>query len=567
MNPLKPLLFLTFRTTINGLKRAVTSPTRVLYVLFFFGYYAFLINRTALVVGGATHVGVPSSMRGRLNFPPLEAVDALAFALFSLGWIIMLVALTANQNTMKPADVDVLFPTPISPKVVLTFRIVRDYFFTLITPLVIALLGMRASKMGWEALFRNMPHPEYSGLAIRAMSVSWILMALCFVVIIHATALYINRSDRNGDRYRAAISWFVGIFLFGFVGFLVYWFDVHPGLRSAIDLANSPILRAVFVLPTFACELTMAPFRADLRSGLLGAFGLVAVIVLGLRIAFCQISWFYDECAVKGFFVENQRTMQRAGDLAGIVAERARTGRFRIRRWRWLYNRNLSGSWALVWKELIIQPRTLLAFIVIMLVMEVGLSVLSATMSFQGRSQQGPGIMLLSLQGSMTFMISTIAGQSGFNEVLRRVDLEKALPFTSSELVWKEVMARSILGAAGCWLGVIGFLVVSPQSWQFAVAAAISTPAANLLLMSAMFLVTVLFPDMEDTTQRQFRGLVMLVAFAVTGFVPLAVFVAMMVASYPAVLCSIVAAILCLLILALVNLISGRIYAGFNASE
>jgi phosphate starvation-inducible membrane PsiE len=552
---------------LNGLKRSFTSPVRLIYLLFFFGYYAFLINRFALVFAGPSVIHVPKPLMAKLAFPPLDVVDAIAFAFFTAGWLIMLVALTSNQNPMRPADVDVLFPTPVSPKVVLGFRIVRDYFFTLLTPLFIALLGMRASRMGWEALFRGMPHAEYSGLALRAITMSWTLMALCFVAIVHAVHLYVNRSDRNGDRYNLLLNIVISVYFFGFIGFLVYWFQHHPGVQSGIQLANSPFMRAIMFLPTFACDLTMAPFRADLKSAMLGISGLVAVIILGLRVAFSQIAWFYDECAVKGSSTDTTRSLQRKGDIAGIMAQRARAGKYRVRRAPFVTRLQFKGSWALIWKELIVQPRTLRFFISLMFLIEVALSGASAYAANGTSARNMPGIMLIFVQGSFTFMISTVVGQTGFNEVLRRVDIEKAFPFSSFEVVLKEVLARSLIGAFTCWVGAIVFAVINPSGWRYALASCISTPAGCLVLLSAMFLVTVLFPDMDDTTQRQFRGLVTIFSFAASGFVPLVVFIVLAIVKVPVVICSIGSALASVLIAWLLIKIAANIYGSFNASE
>ena len=75
MNPLKPLLYLTYKTTFNGLKRAVTTPKRLLYFIFFVFYYFYLINRLAFT-GTNPHVEMPSQLVGTIPFPPLEVLDA-----------------------------------------------------------------------------------------------------------------------------------------------------------------------------------------------------------------------------------------------------------------------------------------------------------------------------------------------------------------------------------------------------------------------------------------------------------------------------------------------------------
>ncbi|HEY3782057.1 MAG TPA: putative ABC exporter domain-containing protein [Fimbriimonadaceae bacterium] len=567
MNPLKPLLFLTYKTTFNGLKRAITTPKRLSYFIFFVLYYFWIINRVAFGAG-TSNMNMPSQLVGKFQFPPLEVLDAIVFALFSFSYLIMLLATTNYQGTLRPADVDVLFPTPIPAKTVLAFRIARDYFFTLITPLFLALLGMRASKMGWEAIFRKMPHPEYSGIALRTITVSWILMAFCFVAVVHAVGLYVNRSDNKSDLKRNVLSWGIGLYVVGFVAFLITWFYLKPGLASAMDLAESPTLRTIFFLPLFATSITMAPFTGEFWPAVLGFVGMIAVIVLGLRLAFRQIGWYYDLAATKGYNMVKTRHMMRTGDQSGMMAERARAGKYKVRRFAWVYNLNMSGAKALIWKELVLQPRTILPLLIILFVCQVGVSALTALMgSTTVRSVAISGYFLIGMQSMMNMSLSMVVGQTGFLEVLRRVDLQKALPFTPDRIVRNELLGRSAVGIFSSWIGCLGFVILAPASWQFAAAAALLAPSVTLLLMATNFFVTILFPDIDDQTQRQFRGLMMLLGTVLALFFPGAIFIVLTVVKAGPILSGLAGSIAALGVTLVISSVAGAIYAGFNPSE
>ena len=115
MKALKPLLYLTYKTVFNGLKRAVTTPRRLIYFIVFVGYYFFLFIRPSLTVG--TPPAMPASVVGSVQFPPLEILDAFAFGLFFVLSLFLMLGIFGTQGISRPADVDVLFATPVSPRV------------------------------------------------------------------------------------------------------------------------------------------------------------------------------------------------------------------------------------------------------------------------------------------------------------------------------------------------------------------------------------------------------------------------------------------------------------------
>lgn len=565
MNPAKPLLYLTFRSLVNGVKRALLTPRRLLTLIFVVGYY-FLVFILPSFNRRGSSADIPTG--SRLEFPPLEMIDVFAFGLFSALSLVLLLGVMGYQGGFKPADVDVLFPTPIPPKIVLLFRIARDYLVTLIMPFFILLIGLRPARMGWESIFSNMPNPEYSGMAFRAMTASWLLMSMGWVTIGYAVSLYVSRSDVKSDRNRRTLTLLIVGFVLLVSGFLMMGFRDAEDLNDIRELANSPLLRLAFLNATFATKLTLAPFYGSVGMALLGAGGLIGIVALGLVAAMAQSEWMYDQAAVKGFRSTRTRKMQQAGDFMGMAAERARDKRMRVRQDTSWHRLRWQGPLALLWKELFLQPRSMWGMLIFMSALALALSVLPAVVGPADTDGMGLGAFYLLMQASILFMITLALAQTGFLELLKRVDLQKPLPFTPATIVFYEILAKSLLGTILCWVGSILTVALNPSLFSFVLAGVVMAPFASLLLSAVICFFTVLFPDLDDASQRQFRGMLSMVGIIIVGFFPASAFVLLFALAHaPLLLAGLVASVIALALTLLIAGGSGLMYATFNPSE
>lgn len=566
MNPARPLLFLTYKTVLNGLKRAFTTPRRLITVIFAVGYYFFFFIRPALGPGGGMPMrGFPGGS-GQLDFPPMQVIDALSFAIFCVMSLFLMLGVMSANTTFKPADVDVLFSTPISPKVVLTFRILRDYLITLIVPLLIAVFGLKPARMGWEAVFRNMPNPEYSGLVLRFMIISWLLMSLCWVMMSYAVSMWLNRNDAASDRRHKVFGWSMTVFVVAVSAYLAYRFSLVQSNADAMAIAQTPGLRVIFFTATFATQMTLAPFSdAGPLSALIGAGGLIAVIAAGYVLALRQVGWMYDQAAVKAASVRNAVELQRSGDMAGLMAMRAREGKFKGVRLKFISRLKMCGWKALVWKELVLQPRTTFGLTVMFTLIAVMMSLLGTLPD--KRNSVEPGYLFLMMQGVVVFMITMALAQTGFVEVLRRVDLQKPLPFRSWVTVAAEIGSKALVSVGAAVVGALVTLVVKPDLWPFILASLLGMPGFGFLLSACVFLVTMLFPDVDDPSQRGIRGIMMMLSIAVCSLFPgLAVIGLLAIGTFPALATSAGALVAIAIGLGLA-MASAQLYENFNPSE
>ncbi|RYG34823.1 hypothetical protein EON81_14520, partial [bacterium] len=195
----RPLVFLTVRSVLNGIKRSLTSARRLIGLVFAIGYYFLVFMRPF----DRSKTGDFSKVLPKSSLPDLTTFEPFIFLGFVGMTLLLSLGILSYRGVFRPADVDVLFPTPVSPKVVLLFRIVRDYLATLLLPLVLIIIGWKGTSSGFQMLLTN--YPKYGQYAIRAATGSWLLLALSWVAIGYAASLFVNRTDLSSERNRRII--------------------------------------------------------------------------------------------------------------------------------------------------------------------------------------------------------------------------------------------------------------------------------------------------------------------------------------------------------------------------
>jgi len=462
--------------------------------------------------------------------------------------------------------VDVLFPTPVSPKVVLVFRIFRDYVLTLFIPLFVAIVAGRSAGPGILVLLNHFP--EQGRIVTRLFTITYLMMTLCWVCIGYAMSLFVNRSDLQSDRNKKAIVAGILSTLLVSAVYVAIRLRTNLSWESAMDLTHSPLLRIVFFTATAATAVIMAPFDGSLLEGAAGFLGMVAVIALSIRIAMTQVGYLYDQAAAKGFQSQNMRNLQRSGDTYGMMAAQATEGKVRggwftriVGRWKF------KGAGALIWKELLLHGRTglwqygafgpLILFIVLMPIWVAG----------QTPRHDPPEPVFFGALAFGTFLLSVSNAQSGFIELLRRVDFQKPLPFSPMVTVLWEVAAKAAPTAVISTLAGIGAMLLNRQLWMAGLAGILMAPTLSLVLAAVSLLVMVLFPDVDDAAQRGFRGLMMLLGIAIAAAPGVGVAIAMVIFHVNPLVMAIPFVLINFAVAAGISAISGGLYSSYNPSE
>jgi hypothetical protein len=560
---MRPLVYLSVRTFYNGIRRAITSPKRAASLIFFGIYYYFLIVRSV----APTHQGSVTRLPYRLAMPESSVLGGILFAGFALASIFMAGGSGRVLGGFKPADIEVLFPTPVDPRIVLMFRLVRDYFFTLLAPLVLATLGWRGTSIGMRALFRN--YPVHSMDVLRATWIAWMLMSLAFVSIGYGVSLFVGRSDLKSDRNQKILSFGINGVVLVTLGLIGYRLHGDLSWKTALGLTQSNTLQLIFLPATLASDLVTGSLSGNFFLIGLAAMGLLATAGLGISLALTQVGWLYDQGAAKGFRTSSAVKMRRAGDQYGMAAERARSGKKprHILAGK-LSKRTYHNSLALVWKELLLQLRGPMSGVLIkFLGVLAAYGVIGWVVSGNGTST-GLSRVEIILPCFAAYFLGVSIGFGGFREMLKKVDLLKPLPFTSNRIVLYEVVAKAPIPIFMLAGGAIELTVYRPSEALNNLAGFLVASALLLEITGSILAGAVLFPDYEDPTQRGISGLVMLLSVVICSSPGIGLFLLLsQILNWSLVAAALPSGALLILITIGLSYLSGNLYSGYNQNE
>ncbi len=110
-------------------------------------------------------------------------------------------------------------------------------------------------------------------------------------------------------------------------------------------------------------------------------------------------------------------------------------------------------------------------------------------------------------------------------------------------------------------------VAIRPELWVFGIASLIGAPCLAVVVVSPIFLITVLFPDFDDPTQRGFRQMMLLLGVAAFAGPGIVLYLGGLYFELSPLLITLVVGIVDLAISLLCCMLAGNIYAGYNPSE
>ncbi len=555
------LVYLAMRSVVNGLRRALSSPKRLITLIAVAAYYAYLLRPTR----GSESFELPKDFQ--MEMPPEAVLHSLAFAGFGILTLLFLLSLLSHRSGFRPADVDMLFPTPIHPRWVIAFRMAREYLITLLLPFLIMLLGWRSTAGGLAMLEKVVGESGMLQAAGRIGMASWFLMALFWVALGQAVSMAASRQDAYGQRTRRiAMAVIIGVPLA--TAGLVWWhFRAGPSLEAARMLLESVGMRVLFFTAALSADTIFAALVGDFGKVALLFFGQVALI--GSALAFANAQWMHVYDAAASRAVDGVRKSMQAGDQTRMRAELVQQGKLKIRtRLTWIHSLRVSGWPALMWKEWFLQVRgnagQLLFFLLIVLAMTAPAALIPPS---RRTGLDISGYFFLGMQFTSLLMVTWTIAQAGVIDLLRHVDMQKPLPFSAATNVFSEVAAKSLFGVLFLWAGGALFFWLRPAQWEYPAASAILAPTASVLVSACIYLVWLLFPDVDDPSQRGFRQLMILLGLAVAMSPIIGLLVLGRFMKWHMVLAALPGAALAVGFTVVACIAAGRLYQDFNPSE
>jgi hypothetical protein len=442
--PLLQLLALKQRAWLRHQWRSLRSPRRLLAV----------VAMTALVA-------VRVAMMQKNVTPPSDAHASLA-VLGAMLFVLSLASGFLQQGPrFTPADIDFLFPTPISPRGLLLFRLLHLWPLTLFSSGFMVLMFGTQAGSPWRLL-----------VGLFALQVTAVhLQLLVSVLLTRASAVAAKRL--RGSARTAAL-----VVLFGGISALIFTITEQGGIASVVEpVARAPIARFLF-FPAAAC----ADFVfADRRATELFALARLVVGAVGTGVLLMVPEIDFREESIETTARVSRLLAQRRRGETMVDLDRSRPVRSRSANGSFLFR----GAGALIWKNGVVFSRSLRA---VLSAVAFGL-VFVLPVLFTVRPQRY-GFGIGSVSGFVSigaFMMLTSLASNAFNFDLRReverIDQLRALPLPAGSIVLAElflpwtlcvVLQETILGAVALF---------APHDRTLLVLLALALPIVNFVMI------------------------------------------------------------------------------------
>ena len=509
---MRPLFFLTWRTFVNAVRRAIKSPRRVIGVLVMASYWLLIVGRFGF-----------SSSRSRispgseLNFEiQPELVYAIIFSFFFLLLIFRLFGVFAMPYIARPQDADILFPTPISPRAVLGHRLLFAYASQLLLPLIIlAFAGVRGGSKFASALANF--SAEQMAQFRWTLPIAYLAMSALLIAIHYAVGLSINQ-DNSASRARLKLASIAMYLLLGSVTGIIVWVIVGTDpWQRAMQALNHPALKILAFPASGPTSFAVAPLTGNWT--LAWALILSCTVITGglLWSAFRQAHTAYDLAARRlAGEITSIGAGQRPHAGEATVLQQIRGGKKKPWRIRWLDKARPSGAGAVFWCQLVCSLRTSFGLAMFSFLIAIAVSI---TPLFVKGDMGRVGVLIV--VGMLLLSAHNMSMMVGF-EAASRLDLKRSLPIKPIALLAAQ--------ATGALVPIIVPGVFVLVAFSAFLSNAVYLLAAPLLVFSALSsafaqtLTSLFFPDHTDPTQAGLRTLVMMLSLAIILAPPIGIF-------------------------------------------
>ena len=214
---MRALIYLTKRSLVNNLKKAVRKPTTLLALIFGVAYAVFI----ALSLGSLAVTVRLDSVRGLVILATLWTIY------ITLG---NFMAYSGRKGVLfRPAHAHFVFPSPISPKLVLVGGAWMNYLTSVIVWIVFSIGGLTVFQVpAWRVL-----------LFLAVGAVFEVALELCVMVF-----LYTN--DRLPEKLMSGIRTGIKVFLILFTAAIVLYFRKNGlSVESASAFIDWPVLQMI----------------------------------------------------------------------------------------------------------------------------------------------------------------------------------------------------------------------------------------------------------------------------------------------------------------------------------
>lgn len=565
---MRAIVYLNLHLLLNSLRRTFTHPLRVTVTVLIIAWFGFTLLNSLPFSDSTGHTTPPPELITRNK----EYLIALLTVIHLLGFALPLSSTTGFRSIQlfTPADVNFLFPSPLHRSMVFfSLLFSRGTISSLFLLLILMITILSAGRDLLASLIRGNPplHPHF-------VSAYAVMYLLAFFTVLCSRVL-VDLKEEQKEGFRKRLLWTLWGWMAILAGILSWhahqaWLQRNDPFQAVVwHLLNNPVV-ALTLLPVRAIAESAAVFVSGWSPSITAGFVFWTVALTGaVYLLIRHQHLFYDFAAGVATHANIYALRRQSPALASYVSAVASAAQQpqKVAHWRVLTRWKPQGAWALVWCHSLLMLRLSLGSQALIGTL-IGVGAMIVMVAFAGRDMRPEDklpFMVIFLYTSTLFTV--LFAQSWAVGVLRRVDMNKSLPFPARIVVLTEILPLSLLTYACLtllWM-VMGWLLPT-YLWVLACHALINISLVPILFTTVLVLF-LFFPDQSDYTQR------MLLSFLL--------FPALLVAALPTILIAAVGALLRLPLWATalcavgvnagvlwcISYLAGYQYTRFNLSE
>ncbi len=504
MPQIKALLFLTLHTWWNSLRRSLLTPRRAFgLVLFLLATVGVWTSRLAQMAFARDAGESFSMMKMDLHLPAefwpyafmAEFGFLSVFALFlPASWLVLPI-------TFKKPDVDILFATPVSPRLLLVTAMFRGQLK--MSLYAVFTLFVRAKSLGRFGGRVNASSAEV--IHDFSTALFYLLLAIMLINLLRTTwafavGIYINRDDERArrllKRFRILALFTTLLAVAGPVSVGI----LHPNKETFLAFFNSPIPRVLLFPATFAGWVANGNLTGESALFAGACMFFIGMSAIGVLLSMRQTDWLYDIGARMSALSTSTRMDDSSLTLSETAAVQGNRAAKRSKLRRWVGKQKGLGLWAFLWRECVQQPWGVLLGYSVLLTGAIVLPIISAKTT-RG-ALVGPLIQVVIWPVLFGTRFGPAAG------LLAKIDLVKSLPFSSTKLLFAAISIRLTPTVVALLIADIANMALGSYPVSAGIGAFFALPFLLAANSASTAIATMLVPDFSDKTQVGLSALV-----------------------------------------------------------
>jgi hypothetical protein len=426
-----------------------------------------------------------------LGYLPLETI---AFLFLVTGCaLVMYQSFSSGLMVFSVAQIDFLFPTPISRRKVLLLKLLKDY---------------AKWSLGIAFFFVFIGSSVYGGLGVTMMP--WGLVSIAALVALALMVVNLSHTINivftfGYERLRQAsvliktvlVAAPASAVLFGAYQYRM----TGDSSASLLFAADSPIVRAVFAPAKWCADLFFAPLYG-VTPEQWGQFGVLWLLTLGsFVLLISRRENVYEPSLGVSMRYARRRMAMRSRDFTDVRVDAMREKGARKARGFSVppFGR---GATAFLWKNLVSRYRIYRGQIALMIILPLVLIAVLARVLPREIMSNVPFLLVY-----IVWVLSFTA-QSEARADLRYANITKAMPIAAWKLILAQVACSVLYTSVGiALLTAYLWFAAPPARGELLIGCAAGAPFLSFAAISAVNITALVYPDLKDMAQNYLCGM------------------------------------------------------------